>query len=147
MDSKVFRDLENANKKLESNFGNYSKCISQRSKKWEGYEKQYTEFQKQVPMLHLNVGGHSCIIGEEALYSIPNSNFKKIIAESKKFREDSKEVFIDRPRKHFEIILNYIRKRKVNPENYTIDQKLEIIEEANFYGVKLTFLPLLPLVN
>jgi len=66
------------------------------------------------------------------LYS-ENNNFKKVVSEG--VQTENNEVFIDRPGRNFQFILDYLRTGEIKTEVLTMDRKIEIIEECSLYGV------------
>ena len=105
MDPKVFSELQIANNRLESNFSNYSKKLVGRNKKWDQFDKQYPGFLNKPTLIKLNVGGYKFLVNEALLYS-ENNNFKKVVSEG--VQTENNEVFIDRPGRNFQFILDYL---------------------------------------
>ena len=63
--------------------------------------------------MKLDIGGYLYKTSLETLLRVPGSLFYKIFEEDfEELKQEDQSVFFDRPGKHFEFILNYLR----NPE-------------------------------
>ncbi len=136
-------NFENTRKTLDElqiHFRNYSSSVAQRGKKWENYSYNYEKFIKNQNSnrIKLNIGGYFFEVSADILYSFPSSNLKALIEKNTILNENNKSlpVFIDRPGKNFDFILNYLRTAIID-ENLELPlcKKLGILEEANFYGL------------
>ena len=103
MEHKFVENLTNHVTTLEQNFNNYAASIQKRSKMWEKFDSQYTSFRSKQELIKLNVGGYLFQASLATLTSVKDSLFHSLID------TNSNEIFIDRPGKHFHIILNHLR--------------------------------------
>ena len=131
MEHNNFEELIRNSNLLENNFKSFSSKVEKRSKIWEHYEKN-SHPQKIQKLVMLNVGGNKFTTQISTLTTEQETYFTKEVLNL----DLSKEVFIDRPGKNFNYILNYLRTKAMpNIIDMSATQKSEIIMEAEFYGV------------
>ena len=86
-------------------------------------------------LVKINIGGKLFVF----LYSIINHEKTNLFTELYKTKEDTKEIyFIDRNPLYFNYIIDYLKNRKINFDNFC-DYEIKLIkDEFEFYGIKDT---------
>jgi len=134
MEHKKFEELTRQAVNLENNFKRAACVTDRRAKMWEQFDKQYNLIKSGSSTIRLNVGGVKFTTNKETLCAIENSYFTKLLSKE----DTTQEVFIDRPGKHFNKILSYLRTKKLpNLLDSLENEKAEVLEEATFYEVNI----------
>ncbi len=136
MEHNNFSELYRYGERLKNNFGRSSEAIAKRNVLWERFAKQYP-LTKSSEAIKIKVGGYRFTVLRASLLSVPKTKFEELITNPLKSEED--EIFIDRPGKYFDVILRYLRKQDFNINGLDLNQKLALIEEAEYYGVNIIF--------
>ena len=141
MNESLISDLISQVNKLKSNFKNNSLKVELRTKQWDQFDKSIVQFneKRNQRVIRLNVGGCLFSTYESTLKARENTFFTN---ELLKNEDLSQEIFIDRPGKHFDIILSYLRYGSCSKsylDNLSGPEKNSLSEEAEFYGVKYIF--------
>lgn len=119
---------------LESKYNFLIKEIENKETKMKNTEKKLQELQKiNEGYCILNVGGERFSI---SLYNLKLKKgtlfFKQI---QRKEINIGKEVFYDRDPLYFPYILNFLKSGKLEIDNFSSDQKDDLLAEASFYEI------------
>jgi hypothetical protein len=123
---------------VEQDFQKKEMEIQLKSEKFTSIDKIIEEIIKENDyVIRLNIGGKIFTIRLSLLAANKDTLFYSIIfkyAESKNF---PKEIFIDRNYKHFSIIFEYLRFKKISLTKYQKTERDEIRKELEFYGIDI----------
>lgn len=131
----IKKDLEGLKGKLENIEENLDGQISDlkiREEKWKKLDEEVANLKKNSNnIVKFNVSGEHFATRKETLLKVKDTLFYKIVL-SGKF-DLNKEIFIDRSNKFFTIILNYLRKGKINYSALNAEELEEFKAEADYY--------------
>jgi len=133
MNKEEFQNFRERFNRFENGFNELVKDQNKKNEKWDKYSKQYTQLKDtEKSLIKLNVGGFKFTTTKSTLLSLSCKFFEELLSSS----SPNEEIFIDRPGKNFEHILNTLRGKKLN-NNILNDphMKYSIIIVARFYGV------------
>ena len=134
MNKEEFQSFRERFNRFENGFNELVKDQNKKNEKWDKYSKQYTQLKDtEKSLIKLNVGGFKFTTTKSTLLSLSCKFFEELLSSS----SQNEEIFIDRPGKIFEHILNTLRGKKLNNNILSVPHmKYSLIIEAKFYGVK-----------
>lgn len=117
---------------LEENLDGQIKDLNNREEKWKKLDEEVEIIKKNAnSIVKFNVSGELFATRKETLVKVKDTLFYKIVL-SGKF-DLTKEIFIDRDNKYFSVILNYLRKNKINYSQFSQEELQEFKNEADYY--------------
>lgn len=127
--------LENLEKVLGSTPDEIKKMSEEKKegKKFTNTEVKLSELLQKDKIIKLNIGGKVFKTKESTLKAFPGSKLAKAL-EEKQFVNDN-EIFFDRTFNNFDLILNYLREKKINMKKLNKFEKEDLIVEMDYYGL------------
>jgi len=128
--------LKNKLNLLESQLENQMDDLELKEEKWKKIDEEAQDYLKnQSDLIRLNVGGKKFVTRLETLLGIKDTFFYKVVV-SKKFNLEE-ELFFDRNPKIFPIIMDYLRKKKIEYNKLSNNQLEDLKLEADYFDVNL----------
>ncbi len=128
--------LKNKLNLLESQLENQMDDLELKEEKWKKIDEEAQDYLKnQSDLIRLNVGGKKFVTRLETLLGIKDTFFYKVVV-SKKFNLEE-ELFFDRNPKIFPIIMDSLRKKKIEYNKLSNNQLEDLKLEADYFDVNL----------
>jgi len=145
MDSKGMREeLLKASEFFTSHAEKKIKELEAKERDLEQREKRWNDLMKQVEdniklsndLIHLNVGGTKFTVSKPVLLKSGNSYFAALLGGN--WKPNSKGYFfVDRSPKHFNRILDYLRKGLLDTEDLSQVETDNLMEELDYYQIQI----------
>jgi predicted esterase YcpF (UPF0227 family) len=121
---------------LEKEFENKLKHVDDKEKKFKEIDKQIEELvNTKDTIIKLNIGGKYFQTKMSTLLNIKDTLFYKLISKSVENNEEfTKEIFIDRNYKQFQILLDYMRTKKYSIKHLNKYELEDFESEVRYYG-------------
>jgi len=136
MNTEEFSNFRERFNRFENGFNELVKDQNKKNLKYENYAKQFAVMKDiEKSLIKLNIGGHKFSITKTLLLGKPSKFFNDLLSSN----SINDEIFIDRPGKHFDYILSYLRGTDIIKTFLILDNhivKSNLLEEAKFYGVR-----------